>query len=46
MSISVIFFTGLVRRDDGISATDLLKLTEFVNDAWKPTASGDPRLSV
>jgi len=39
-------FYGLVRRDEGISATDLLKLTEFVNYTWKPTASGDPGLSV
>jgi len=38
-------FYGLVRRDDGISATDLLKLTEFVNNTWKPAASGDPMLS-
>jgi hypothetical protein len=38
-------FYGLVRRDGGISATDLLKLTEFVNKTWMPSASGDPTLS-
>jgi hypothetical protein len=39
-------FYGLVRQDGGISATDLLKLTEFVNNTWNPAASGDPTLSV
>jgi hypothetical protein len=39
-------FYGLVRSDGGISATDLIKLTEFVDTTWKPVASGDPTLSV
>lgn len=39
-------FYALVRREEGISATDLLKLTEFVNKTWKPSASGDPALSI
>jgi hypothetical protein len=39
-------FYALVRRDAGIAAADLLKLTEFVNNSWKPEASGDPTLGV
>jgi len=39
-------FYGLISREGRISATDLLKLTEFVDKNWKPHASGDPTLSV
>ena len=34
-------FYGLVSRDREISASDLLKLTEYVEVTWKPGASGD-----
>jgi len=39
-------FYGMVIQDGRISATDLLKLTEFVDKNWKPSASSDPGLSV
>jgi len=39
-------FYGLVSHEGRISASDLLKLTEFVDKTWKPHAAGDPTLSV
>jgi len=39
-------FYGMVSREGRISATDLLRLTEFVDKNWKPSASSDPGLSV
>jgi hypothetical protein len=34
-------FYGLVSRNGRISATDLLKLTELVDNTWKPAPTGD-----
>jgi hypothetical protein len=39
-------FYGLVCREGRISASDLLKLTEFVDRTWRPQAAGDPTLSM
>jgi hypothetical protein len=39
-------FYGLVSRNGKISATDLLKLTELVDNTWKPGPTGDQTLSV
>jgi len=38
-------FYGMVSREGKISATDLLKLNEFVDRTWKPGVAGDPMLS-
>jgi hypothetical protein len=39
-------FYGLVSRNGRISATDLLKLTELIDNNWKPAQTGDQTLSV
>ncbi len=39
-------FYGLVTRNGKISASDLLKLTELVDNTWKPGPTGDQTLSV
>lgn len=39
-------FYGLIRRNGVISASDLLRLNELVDNGWKPQATGDQTLSV
>jgi hypothetical protein len=39
-------FYGLVCQEGRISASNLLKLTEFIDQTWRPQAAGDPVLSM